>query len=138
MSLVFSPAGSVVGTIDITARFNRADGVRVGTLVRAAGVDVGQVEELDLDEDFRAVTVLRINSDIVLDSDASAAIVSDSLFGGKFIRLDVGAGDGEIGNGQEIVFTQDAVVLDDLLELIISQARQARGVDKDAATEDQP
>ncbi len=126
VSLIFSPARLGAGSYEITARFSRADGIRTGSVVRAAGVEVGQIQELELDKDFRAVAVLRINSRVVLDSDATASIVTDGLFGAKFVQLDVGAGDGIIGNGQEIAFTQDSLVLDDLLELIISRARQAR------------
>ena len=122
----------------ITARFNRADGIKIGRLVRAAGVDVGQIEKLRLDENFRAVAVLRINSGVVLDTDATASIVTDGLFGSKFVQLDVGAGDEVIGNGQEIAFTEDSLVLDDLLELIISRARQARAGASGGATENQP
>lgn len=136
VTLIFSPAGSGANSYEVMARFNRVDGARVGSVVRAAGVDVGQIQELRLDENFRAVAVLRINSDIVLDTDASASIVTDGLFGGKFVQLDVGAGEGEIGDGQEIAFTEDALVLDDLLELIISQGKQARGIKDDGATEE--
>ncbi len=139
VSLVFSSAGSGAGSYEITARFNRADGVRAGSLVRAAGVDVGQIQELSLDEDLRAIAVLRINSDVVLDTDTTASIVTDGLFGDKFVRLEVGAGDAVIGNGQEIAFTQDSLVLDDLLELIINRARQAqRRRASGTATESQP
>ncbi len=138
VSLVFSPARLGAGSYEVTARFNRADGIKIGSLVRAAGVDVGQIEKLRLDENFRAVAVLRINSGVLLDTDATASIVTDGLFGSKFVQLDVGAGDEVIGNGQEIAFTEDSLVLDDLLELIISRARQARAGASGGATENQP
>lgn len=126
VSLIFSPTRLSAGSYEITARFNRADGIKTGSVVRAAGVDVGQIQELKLDENFRAIAVMRIDSHVVLDTDATASIVTDGLFGDKFVQLDVGAGDEVIGNGQEIAFTQDSLVLDDLLDLIIRRARQAR------------
>ncbi len=87
---------------------------------------VGQIEELRLDENFRAVAVLRIDKGVELDTEATASIVTDGLFGQKFIQLDIGGNDAVIGNGQEIAFTEDSLVLEDLLELIISRAKQAR------------
>jgi phospholipid/cholesterol/gamma-HCH transport system substrate-binding protein len=135
--LVFGPTRFGDGTYSVTARFSRADGLSVGSIVQAAGVPVGKIEELRLDENFRAIAVLRIDDSVELDSDATAAILTDGLFGQKFIQLDIGGGDTVIGDGQEIAYTEDSLVLDDLLELIISRAKQARKGTGDAATESQ-
>lgn len=136
--LVFGSNGLSDGSYQISARFSRADGLSTGGMVRAAGVPVGQIEELNLDEDFRAIVVLRIDDGVVLDTEATASIVTDGLFGQKFIQLDIGGSDEVIGEGQEIVFTEDSLVLEDLLELIISRAKQVRRKSDDAATENQP
>jgi phospholipid/cholesterol/gamma-HCH transport system substrate-binding protein len=136
--LVFGPARFSDGSYEVTARFSRADGLAAGGIVQAAGVPVGEIKELRLDENFRAVAVLLIDDGVELDSDATASIVTDGLFGAKFIQLDVGAGDAIIGDGQEIAFTEDSLVLDDLLQLIISRAKQARSGTGGAATESQP
>ena len=81
VALVFGQSGFSDGTYEIKARFSRADGLSTGSTVRAAGVPVGQIEELRLDNNFRAVTVLRIDNGVVLDTDATASIVTDGLFG---------------------------------------------------------
>ena len=138
MVLVFGPSGFSDGNYSITARFSRADGLSTGGMVRAAGVPVGQIEELRLDENFRAVVVLRIDDGVVLDSEATASIVTDGLFGQKFIQLDIGGSDAVIGEGEEIIFTEDSLVLEDLLELIISRAKQLRRAAAGAKTENQP
>lgn len=135
--LVFGPNRFSDGTYSVTARFSRADGLSTGSIVQAAGVPVGKIEELRLDENFRATAVLRIDGGVELDSDATASILTDGLFGQKFILLDIGAGDSIIGDGQEISFTEDSLVLDDLLELIISRAKQARTGTGGTATESQ-
>lgn len=136
--LVFGVNGLSDGNYQISARFSRADGLSTGGMVRAAGIPVGQIEELHLDEDFRAIVVLRIDDGVVLDTEATASIVTDGLFGQKFIQLDIGGSDEVIGEGQEIIFTEDSLVLEDLLELIISRAKQVRRKPDDAATENQP
>lgn len=124
--LVFGPNRFDDGSYSVTARFTRADGLTVGSQVQAAGVPVGTVKELRLDKNFRAVAVLQIDDGVVLDTDATASIATDGMFGGKFVQLDIGGGDVTIGDGQEIAFTEDSLVLEDLLELIISQAKKAR------------
>ncbi len=111
-------------TYDILARFTRADGLTVGSDVLAAGVPVGRVAALTLDDDFRAVAVLRVADTVTLDTEASAAIVTDGLFGPKFVSLDIGAGDDDIAPGDEIVFTQEATIIEDLFQLIINRGRE--------------
>ena len=136
--LVFGLNGGKGDSYDVTARFSRADGLSTGSQVQAAGVPVGRIEELRLDENFRAVTVLRIEKGVVLDADSTASIVTDGLFGEKFIQLDVGGSDAVIGDGQEITYTEDSLVLEDLLELIISRAKQVRGNADVPTTESEP
>ncbi len=136
--LIFGLNGGGDGKYDVTARFSRADGLSTGGMVRAAGVPVGWIEELRLDDNFRAVTVLRIDRSVVLDADATASIVTDGLFGQKFIQLDIGGSDTIIGDGQEITFTEDSLVLEDLLELIISRAKQVRRNSSSTTKETQP
>ncbi len=113
-------------TIDVSAVFGQTDGLQVGNPVHAAGVKVGEVTGLELVEQFRVLATLRIDASVELDADASAAIVTDGLFGGKLVRVDIGGADRIITDGGRISFTEDAVVLDDLLGLIVSQAKSAR------------
>ncbi len=111
------------GHYDLIARFTRVDGLAVGSEVRAAGVPVGSVSALSLDENNQAIAVLRVSDIVQVDTDASAAIATDGLFGAKFVRLDIGGGDDMIAAGGEIVFTQEAMIVEDLLELIIGRGR---------------
>lgn len=113
-------------TIDVSAVFGQTDGLQVGNPVHAAGIKVGEVTGLELVEQFRVLATLRIDASVELDADASAAIVTDGLFGGKLVRVDIGGADRIIRDGGRISFTEDAVVLDDLLGLIVSQAKSAR------------
>ncbi len=134
LSFVFGGSEVVAdGRYPLQARFDRVDGLTIGSPVRAAGIDVGLVTELTLNADGRAVVVMRVDSEILLDTDASAAIVTDSLFGQKFVRIDIGGGESFIEPGGEIVFTEESLILDDLLQLIVQRGRQARGVDSPPA-----
>ena len=130
MVLVFRPsllAGT--STYQVHATFERIDGLVIGNPVQAAGVSVGEVTAMDLIDGFRVRTTLQIDATVELDDEASAAIVTDGIFGGKLVLIDIGGGSDVIEDGGEIRFTEDAVVLDDLFGLIISQARSNRDVD---------
>jgi phospholipid/cholesterol/gamma-HCH transport system substrate-binding protein len=112
---------------NLVARFNRADGVAVGTDVRMSGVVVGKVAAQSLDSQYNAVIELRIASNLGLPVDTAAAIQADGLLSSKYIELKPGAEEKVLGPGAEITYTQGSMVLEDLLELIINQARAKRG-----------
>lgn len=111
----------------LKARFNRADGIGVGSTVRLSGTVVGRVAEQALDERYRAVLTLRLRKDIQLTGDTAAVIYTDGLLGAKFVELKPGGDEQMLKPGAEIQYTQDAVVLEDLLDMIIQQGRAKRG-----------
>lgn len=117
-------------TYEVHASFQRTDGLSIGSPVQAAGVTVGKVVALELADGFRVRATFSIDNEVELDTDASAAIVTDGIFGEKLVRIDIGGGEENIADGGSISFTEDAVILDDLLGLIISQARAKRGAAK--------
>ena len=117
--------GRELGGYDVLARFVRGvDGVTIGTEVRAAGVPVGKVADLYLDEDGQGVLVLHLVDGLELDTETSASIETESLFGQKFVELEIGGGDDLIKPGDEIFYTESSMILDDLLDLIIQRARE--------------
>jgi len=115
------------GGYTVTASFNRADGIVVGSDVRMAGVVVGKVAATDLSPDFKAVTTIRLKTNVELPADTAAAIESDGLLGAKFISLKVGGDDAVIKPGGTIIYTQDSLTFDGLMDMILGQARSRRG-----------
>lgn len=131
--LVLSSLGGRVKPVAgyvLKATFNRVDGIGIGGDVRLGGIKVGAVESQELDDRYRAVLTLRIGRDVRLPADTSAAIHTDGLFGSKFISLDPGGDERILGPGGVIAFTQDSVLVDELLELIIAQGKARRAGDK--------
>ena len=134
LTLGLSYGGSRLKPVDgytLTATFNRVDGLSIGDDVRLSGMKVGSVERQDLDDRYRALVTLRIVADVKLPTDTAAAIHTDGLFGTKFVILDPGGEDALLDPGGAITFTQDAVLVDELLELIIAEGK-ARGAAKGA------
>ncbi len=108
-------------TVDAT--FNRVDGLADGDTVNLGGIKVGVVDGQRLDEYYRAVLTLRVDENLELPTDTSAAIHTDGLFGTKFVVLEPGGETEMLEPGDEISFTQDSIRLDELLELIIAEGK---------------
>ncbi|MGD9965066.1 MAG: MlaD family protein [Hyphomonadaceae bacterium] len=120
------------GGYDLVARFQRVDGVGVGTDVRISGVKVGVVRTLELDpETYDAVLTLTVANGIQVLDQSNARIASDGLLGGAYVAIEP-AGLDPLPAGAEIPNTQGAI---DLLTLFASFAGGAGNADA-AATEE--
>jgi phospholipid/cholesterol/gamma-HCH transport system substrate-binding protein len=120
------PAGDGSDGYQVHAVFDRIDGLVRGNPVYLSGIEVGRVAELTLLPDFRARVTLRLDPAIRLPMDTSAAVHTNGLFGSKFISLDPGGDDRKLAHGDRIVFTQDALIVSELLDLIIAEGKAAR------------
>lgn len=127
MALAYSSGASrAMAGYDLVASFTKAEGVTVGAEVRLAGVDVGTVIGQRLDDRFQALLTLRIAPTIKLPRDSAALIETDGLLGAKFIALQPGSDDDDLKPGSRFQFTQSSMNVNDILELIISQAKASR------------
>ena len=101
---------------EIIARFDRVDGLKKGADVTIGGIKVGTVVDQRLDpETFQAIVRLSIAGNIKLPADTSAKLVSESLLGGMSMALEPGGDDKDIPPGGQIMRTQGAVNLMDLI-----------------------
>ncbi len=122
-----SMTSAAAGTdLVVTAKFNKVDGLVEDSDVRLGGIKIGRVSAMRLDDQFRAVVTFTITDDVKLPTDTSASIHTDGLFGSKFVVLEPGAEEDFMTSGAEMTLTQDAVVVSDLLDLIISEGHVAR------------
>lgn len=108
------------------ARFNRTDGLQVGDAVRLSGIDIGRVTDAKLDDNFKAILKMEINDKIKLPDDSSAAIVSFGIMGNKYIEIEPGGSEDMLTSGDEFSYTQDAMVLEELIERIIGIGKAKR------------
>ena len=123
---VFSFTSGAVDTSDgvvVTAQFNRIDGLEAGTEVRMGGIKIGEVTALRLKEDYSAEATLKIETNILIPTDTSVAIHTGGIFGSKYVTLEPGAEEEYMRTGDSFEVTQDSVDVQDLLDLIIGQAK---------------
>ncbi len=107
---------STPGGYRVTAQFDDASGLSVGTDVRMAGVKVGTVSSQRLDpETYLALVTFDIDKSIKLPSDSSARVIPDGLLGGNFVAIEPGAEEDLIEDGGRIEYTQGAINVVDLI-----------------------
>ena len=113
-----------VAGYQVTAEFERIDGIRDGSDVRIAGVKVGSVIGATLDpKTFLATLRISIAHKYKLPDDTVAEIVSSSLLGDKYMALVPGGSDKIIPPGGRIKYTQAPASLENLIgQMIFSQA----------------
>ena len=101
---------------NISALFNRIDGIKIGSDIRMSGIKIGTVANQELDNSsFEAKVLMSIDSKILIPDDSSAKITSDGLLGGNYISIEPGGSDIYLLNNEEIFFTQGSV---DLIGLV--------------------
>ena len=102
-------------TYELTAVFNNLSGVSENARVEIAGVRVGSVETIELNEDFQAMVTLKLPEHLKLDDDTIAAVKTSGLIGDRFIELLPGGSGIQLEPGDLIFDTQSAIDLESLI-----------------------
>lgn len=90
----------ISGGLAYSAYFADAGGLMEGDVVSLAGVDVGKVSKIDLD-DRKVLVTFTIQDGIVLGSETAAAIKTNTILGRKSLAVSP-AGDGVLSVGDTI------------------------------------
>ncbi len=129
-----STGSGPVSGYDVTAQFNRIDGVAVGTDVRLSGIKIGSVTSLVLDpKNFEAVVHLSIASYVKLPDDSSVKITSEGLLGSNYLSVNPGGSPTDIKPGGRITDTQGAVDLIGLLGKVMFGSGDSKSGDAKSA-----
>ncbi|WP_298433153.1 outer membrane lipid asymmetry maintenance protein MlaD [Geobacter sp.] len=105
---------------EVTAEFDSISGLKKGASVELAGVEVGRVDRIDLDQKTdRARVHLKIRKGVKLQEDTIASVRTQGIIGDKFINLSPGGSDKIIANNGTVQDTESAVNLEELLSKYI-------------------
>lgn len=102
------------GGYDVQAVFSNCNGLRPGSPILIAGVQVGRVKHIAL-EDYEAKVQMVIDSKIALQKDTIASIRTKGLIGEKYIELTPGAADEQIRPGGTIHQTEPTLDIESLI-----------------------
>ncbi len=109
-------------TYSIHAKFNSIAGLRVGANIEIAGVNVGRVSDIKLeqnDEGSLAVVTLKIKNGVELSDTAIASVKTSGLIGDKYISISPGGSPDMLKNGQEITDTESALDIESMISKYI-------------------
>lgn len=120
-----------VSGYELTARFDRVEGLRDGSDVRISGIKVGSVVSQALDpKTFVAVVHMSIEPSIRIPVDTVATITSSGLFGDNYVALEPGNEDQVIQPGGQILHTQSPMNLQSLIGQYIFSQQSPQGAAK--------
>jgi phospholipid/cholesterol/gamma-HCH transport system substrate-binding protein len=103
---------------EVEAQFNSASGLKPGSTIEIAGVEVGRVRGITLIED-RARVKLAVNNTVKLYTDTIASIKTRGIIGEKFLALSPGGGGESLKQGDTIRDTESGLDLEELVSQFV-------------------
>ena len=110
---LFSGAGYT-----ITADFPTVGGLKTGSTVEIAGVEIGRVDGITL-SDYQARVIMSIRTNVKLQEDSIASIKTRGLIGEKYIRINPGGSEKIIKPNGRITEVEPPVDIEELLSKYI-------------------
>jgi phospholipid/cholesterol/gamma-HCH transport system substrate-binding protein len=110
----------ILGTrgYEVYALFSNSGGLKNGSSITIAGVEVGRIRSISLD-DYQARIVMGLQEGVKIQEDAIAAVKTKGLIGEKFIEITPGASDKIIPPGGRIRETLPPVDLEQLISKFV-------------------
>ena len=103
-------------TYTVAARFDNIGGLKARSPVRSAGVTVGRVTSITLDQKtFQGLVTMELDKSVQFPHDSSARILTSGLLGDQYVGIEPGAEEKSLAAGDLIKQTQSAVVLETLI-----------------------
>ena len=99
---------------NVQAVFSDSGGLRTGSAVEIAGVEVGRVKSVSL-EDYQAKIMIHLSQDVKIQEDSIASIKTKGLIGEKYVEISPGGAEEMIQPGGKIRDTQPPVDFEELI-----------------------
>ena len=110
------------GGLTLYASFDQTGGLKTRAPVVISGVKVGQITKIELGADYRARATLDLDPKLALPTDTTASIQTAGLLGDRYIALQLGGEEQMLKPGEEITFTESAVILERLIGKLVHNA----------------
>ncbi len=122
---------NVADTYKVYAEFDNVGGLKPRAPVKSAGVVVGRVADVSFDNhSFRARVTLHIDKRYQFPKDSSASILTAGLLGEQYIGMDGGGDDHMLKDGDRLIITQSAVVLEKIIGQFLYGKAAETGTEK--------
>jgi len=105
---------------DISASFTSISGLKEGAALELAGVVVGKVTKIELDEEeYEATVFMDVRKTVQLSDDSIASIRTSGIIGDKFIKLTPGGSEIMLESGDMIEETEASISIEELVSKYI-------------------
>ena len=122
---------SVADTYMVYAEFDNVGGLKPRAPVKSAGVVVGRVSDVSFDnKSFRARVTLHVDKRYQFPKDSSASILTSGLLAEQYIGMDGGGDDQMLKEGDRLLITQSAVVLEKIIGQFLYGKAAETGTEK--------
>jgi len=124
-------SSDVSNAYTVQARFENIGGLKVKSPVTMAGVRIGRVTSVSFDKKtYQAVVELSIDGRYTnIPDDSSASILTSGLLGEQYIGISPGGSDDYLKQGDRIILTQSALVLENLIGQVMVKLTSDSGTD---------
>lgn len=102
----------------IKAQFTNISGLKEGSEVEIAGVKVGKVSRIHLNN-YAAMVELLINPDVKIQEDSIASIKTQGIIGDKYVNISPGGAEEYVQPKGQITETESAVDIESLISKYI-------------------
>jgi phospholipid/cholesterol/gamma-HCH transport system substrate-binding protein len=106
----------------IEAEFDNVTGLKVGAGIEIAGVNIGKVSDLSLEEDGLAKVTMLVTREVKITGDAIASIRTQGLIGDKYIKITQGADEEMLQDGGVIFDTESSIDIEELVSKYIFES----------------
>ncbi len=116
----------------VNAAFQNIGSLKVRSPVKLAGVKIGRVSAIHLDnENYQAIVVMHIQPQYKLPDDSIASIYTSGLLGEQYVAIDAGGSPEYLEDGDSFDITQSALVLEELVGKFLVNMSEKSGSKKD-------
>ena len=134
MVLAFKVSGLTIDqsktSYKVTASFSNIGDLKIRAPVTVAGVRIGQVVAIQLDQkSYKAVVTMRfLGSEHNIPVDSNASIVTAGLLGANYVSITPGFEESYLKNGDEIEDTHPALQLETMIgQLLFNMKKDENG-----------
>lgn len=99
----------------LVADFDNVAALKEGAILEIAGVNVGKVGKIILNDDDRARVYMKLPKEIEIYEDAVASIRTKGIIGDKYIKIIQGGSDQVLGDGDFLEETESAIDIEEMV-----------------------
>jgi phospholipid/cholesterol/gamma-HCH transport system substrate-binding protein len=118
--------------ITLKGKFSESvDGISKGSEVRFLGYKIGEVASVKLNSQLNPIIKMNVSNKYQIPDDSSISIQTDGYVGDKYLEIAPGFGVDYLKDGDEFMFTQDSIIVEDILSKYLATQENNEGAENE-------